>query len=247
MRLWWLSLAIIRLPRVGHSARGVHVGPSTVLCFSSAAAPSLRLPVRVICPWASPRHGGVVASWRAVAARGAEVGHVLRRSSRRCGVATWSPRMSAVGDRRRGHAGGRRTLYADLARMERYEADGFVTGVAAWSRVPAELAAELAVGTRFDLDGLSIARAVRETGGPTRVDSFGQDTGAIAREARAVGIRASVGCRHGGREAMGGDRGVDQARSALPQGTRPRSRGSPNCATAIAMPRPSEVTASRAV
>ena len=79
---------------------------------------------------------------------------------------------------------------ADLARMERYEGDGTVTGVAVWSRVPAELA----VGTRIDLDGLSIARGVAQTGGPVRVDSFGQDTGAIAREARALGIRASVGC-----------------------------------------------------
>jgi signal transduction histidine kinase len=79
---------------------------------------------------------------------------------------------------------------ADLARMERYEQDGMVTGVAGWSRVPVELA----VGTRFKLDGLSIASGVRQTGGPVRVDSFGQDTGAIAREARAVGIRSSVGC-----------------------------------------------------
>jgi signal transduction histidine kinase len=79
---------------------------------------------------------------------------------------------------------------ADLARMERYEQDGTVTGVAAWGRMPAELA----VGTRFHLDGLSIARGVQQTGGPVRVDSFGQDTGAIAREARAVGIRSSVGC-----------------------------------------------------
>jgi K+-sensing histidine kinase KdpD len=38
---------------------------------------------------------------------------------------------------------------ADLARMERYETDGTVTGVAAWSRVPARLA----VGTRFPLTG----------------------------------------------------------------------------------------------
>ena len=81
---------------------------------------------------------------------------------------------------------------ADLARMERYEEDGTVTGVAAWSRVPGQLA-ELAVGTRLHLDGLSIARGVQQTGGPVRVDSFGQDTGAIAEEARAVGIRASVG------------------------------------------------------
>jgi K+-sensing histidine kinase KdpD len=79
---------------------------------------------------------------------------------------------------------------ADLARMERYEADGTVTGVAVWGRVPAQLA----VGTRIDLDGLSIARGVAQTGGPVRVDSFGADTGAIAREARALGIRASVGC-----------------------------------------------------
>jgi signal transduction histidine kinase len=79
---------------------------------------------------------------------------------------------------------------ADLARMERYEQDGTVTGVAAWGRVPVELA----VGTRFNLDGLSIARGVQRTGGPVRVDSFGEDAGAIAREAREVGIRSSVGC-----------------------------------------------------
>jgi signal transduction histidine kinase len=79
---------------------------------------------------------------------------------------------------------------ADLARMERYESDGSVTGVAAWGQVPVELA----VGTRFTLDGPSIARGVKETGGPVRVDSFGQDAGAIAREARTVGIRSSVGC-----------------------------------------------------
>jgi signal transduction histidine kinase len=79
---------------------------------------------------------------------------------------------------------------ADLARMERFEPDGTVTGVAVWGRVPVELA----VGTAFNLDGLSIARGVQQTGGPVRVDSFGDDSGAIAREARAVGIRSSVGC-----------------------------------------------------
>ncbi len=80
---------------------------------------------------------------------------------------------------------------ADLARMERYEQDGTVTGVAAWSQVPVELA----VGTRFGLDGVSIAHGVQQTGGPVRVDSFGaDDSGAIAREARALGIRSSVGC-----------------------------------------------------
>jgi signal transduction histidine kinase len=79
---------------------------------------------------------------------------------------------------------------AGLARMERYDADGTVTGVAAWSRVPDQLA----VGTQFDLDGLSVAREVRQTGGPVRLDSFEGATGGIAQEARALGIRSSVGC-----------------------------------------------------
>jgi signal transduction histidine kinase len=80
---------------------------------------------------------------------------------------------------------------ADLARMERYESDGTVTGVAGWSR---DRDAELAVGTRFPLEGLSIAARVRETGGPARVDSFAEASGPIAQEARALGIRSSVGC-----------------------------------------------------
>jgi signal transduction histidine kinase len=80
---------------------------------------------------------------------------------------------------------------ADLARMERYEPDGTVSGVAAWSGAEAR---ELAVGTRFALQGVSIAALVRETGGPVRVDSFERATGPIADEARALGIRSSVGC-----------------------------------------------------
>ena len=79
---------------------------------------------------------------------------------------------------------------ADLARMEHYEEDGTVTGIAAWSRVPVRLA----VGTKFSLVGPSIAREVRATGGPVRVASFTGETGAIAQEALGVGIRSSIGC-----------------------------------------------------
>lgn len=79
---------------------------------------------------------------------------------------------------------------ADLARLERYEVDGTVTGVAAWSRVPVHLT----VGTRIKLDGLSVAREVRKTGGPVRLATFWGETGAIAREARGLGIRSSIGC-----------------------------------------------------
>jgi signal transduction histidine kinase len=80
---------------------------------------------------------------------------------------------------------------ADLARMERYEPDGTVTGVAAWSRAENP---QLAVGTRIPLEGVSVAAQVRETGRPVRVDSFARAPGPIAEEARALGIRSSVGC-----------------------------------------------------
>jgi signal transduction histidine kinase len=79
---------------------------------------------------------------------------------------------------------------SDLARMERYETDGTVTGVAGWSGHDAQLA----VGTRFALEGISIAALVRQTHGPVRVDSFAQASGPITEEARALGIRSSVGC-----------------------------------------------------
>jgi signal transduction histidine kinase len=78
----------------------------------------------------------------------------------------------------------------DLARMERYEEDGTVTGVAAWARV----SDQLVVGTRFHLEGLSVARDVRQTGTPVRLESFAGATGDIAREAHELGIRSSVGC-----------------------------------------------------
>lgn len=79
---------------------------------------------------------------------------------------------------------------ADLARMEHFEEDGTVIGVAVWSREPVELA----VGTRLNLDGPSIARDAQRSGGPVRVESFTGATGAIAQEALKLGIRSSVGC-----------------------------------------------------
>jgi signal transduction histidine kinase len=80
---------------------------------------------------------------------------------------------------------------ADLARMERYESDGTVTALAAWSREPG---VRPAVDRRFALEGTSIAAEVRRTGRPARVDSFDGATGPIAEEARELGIVSSVGC-----------------------------------------------------
>ena len=80
---------------------------------------------------------------------------------------------------------------ADLARMERYESGDSVIGVAGWSRSDAP---GLAIGTRFALEGASIAARVREVSRPVRVDSFAGAHGPIAREAQGLGIRSSVGC-----------------------------------------------------
>ncbi|TCO19721.1 GAF domain-containing protein [Kribbella steppae] len=79
---------------------------------------------------------------------------------------------------------------ADLARMERYEPDGTVVGIAAWSRDQVGLP----VGTRFELDGPSVAREIRRSGVPVRLETFTGAAGGIAAEARALGIRSSVGC-----------------------------------------------------
>ena len=80
---------------------------------------------------------------------------------------------------------------ADLARWERFQPDRTVTAVAAWSRTGE---GRPAVGTRFTLEGSSIAAQVLETGRPARLDSFDGAYGPIAREAQALGIRSSVGC-----------------------------------------------------
>jgi PAS domain S-box-containing protein len=80
---------------------------------------------------------------------------------------------------------------ADLARLERFEPDGTLMAIAAWSRT-GEI--RLAVDTRLDLEGDSIAAQVVETGRPARIASYESASGPLAREARALGIRSSVGC-----------------------------------------------------
>ena len=65
-----------------------------------------------------------------------------------------------------------------------------MTGVDAWSRAEGQLT----VGTRITLEGASIAWQVRESGRPTRLDTFVGPSGPIAEEARELGIRSSVGC-----------------------------------------------------
>ncbi|WP_052762011.1 GAF domain-containing sensor histidine kinase [Jiangella alkaliphila] len=80
---------------------------------------------------------------------------------------------------------------ADIAGLERYEPGAAAAVViGGWSRVPQRLP----IGTRFTLDGISVARDVLRTGGPIRVADYTSSDGALATEARELGIRSSIGC-----------------------------------------------------
>jgi signal transduction histidine kinase len=79
---------------------------------------------------------------------------------------------------------------ADFARLCRYEPDGSVLALAGWGSG----ADRLMVGEAMALDGPSAIRAIRETGAPYRLATFTGLPGGVAAEARAAGIRSTVGC-----------------------------------------------------
>jgi PAS domain S-box-containing protein len=71
----------------------------------------------------------------------------------------------------------------------RYEHDGTGTVMGAWSDRPHRFQA----GTRWPLDGQTIAGLVLESGRPERIDDFGGGPGTIATAAREAGIHAAAG------------------------------------------------------
>jgi signal transduction histidine kinase len=73
--------------------------------------------------------------------------------------------------------------------MARYEPDGMVTGVGAWSADETHLA----VGTRAPVGGTSVIASVFRTGRPARVDSYEGASDQIASMVQELGIRSSVG------------------------------------------------------
>ncbi|MCC5480542.1 GAF domain-containing sensor histidine kinase [Streptomyces barringtoniae] len=80
---------------------------------------------------------------------------------------------------------------ADLACLARFEAYGGMRGVATWSRRGRPDPSP--VGARSALEGRGAARQVRPTCGPVRIEDVEDTTAAIARKARAPGMRSSVG------------------------------------------------------
>jgi signal transduction histidine kinase len=79
---------------------------------------------------------------------------------------------------------------ADFARLCRYEPDGSVLALAGWGSGTDRLM----VGEAMALDGPSAIRAIRETGAPYRLATFTGLPGGVAAEARAAGVRSTVGC-----------------------------------------------------
>src|SRR6185312_11319626 len=80
---------------------------------------------------------------------------------------------------------------ADVTVISRYDdVDATVTTVASWSRIGGPLPA----GRTVSVSERSVAALVLETGRPARMDYHAADAaGAVATEARARGIRFSVG------------------------------------------------------
>ena len=82
-----------------------------------------------------------------------------------------------------------RLLGAGHAAMGRYDPDGAVIVVAAWSRT----GAAIPVGTRMSLGGRNVHTLVFEQGRAARLDDYAGVSGAAAEVAREFGIRAAIG------------------------------------------------------
>jgi signal transduction histidine kinase len=81
-------------------------------------------------------------------------------------------------------------LGADHTGMCRYEPDGAVVAVAAWSTVPP---VPVPVGTRWSLSGQNVTTLVFQTGRPARVSDYASASGAASDVARGHSIRSAVG------------------------------------------------------
>ncbi len=80
-------------------------------------------------------------------------------------------------------------LNADLAGLHVFSGDGTATTIASWSGD----GPMLPIGTRFPLDGDSLAARIFETGAPARIDSYAEAEGETAVRARTLRVRSAVG------------------------------------------------------
>ena len=77
---------------------------------------------------------------------------------------------------------------ADLTLIGRYDPDGYVTGVAGWSRKGDPVA-----GTRARIGGHNVTALVSETGQAARIDRYTDASGPAAADAQQRGLQSAVG------------------------------------------------------
>jgi signal transduction histidine kinase len=82
-----------------------------------------------------------------------------------------------------------RLLSLEFAGLGRYESDGTVTFVAAWSRA----GDTFDIGRRSSLGGRDVATVVFETGRPARIDGYADASGPIGVAAHEDGVDSAVG------------------------------------------------------
>ncbi len=82
-----------------------------------------------------------------------------------------------------------RLLPADVTVLSRYDRDGYLTRVGAWSRASHPIPS----GERTRLGGRNVSTRVFETGRSARIDGFAGDAGPGMVDWRVVGLRSVVG------------------------------------------------------
>jgi signal transduction histidine kinase len=82
-----------------------------------------------------------------------------------------------------------KVLEVEVAHLNRYESDGSVTVVAAWSDAGQHLPP---VGSRWIVGGDNLTTRILHTGRPARVDSYADATGPTGVAAREAGHRSAV-------------------------------------------------------
>jgi len=83
-----------------------------------------------------------------------------------------------------------RVLDADFTSLVRYDPDGRVTLLAAWTGTGCPW--PVPVGSRWDLGGGSLSTLVSRTLQPVRLDGFSDDTGLWAADVLALGVHSAV-------------------------------------------------------
>jgi signal transduction histidine kinase len=81
-----------------------------------------------------------------------------------------------------------RLMLVEFASLGRYESDDTVTLIAGWSRH----GLDMPLAARWALGGKNTPTLVRQTGGPVRMDSFGDASSQLSAARSAMGVRSAV-------------------------------------------------------